>query len=65
METIKYYRGRNPALRVVISYQKYVEDWKNLHIKFEEYFKGEYRLVEWEDFDEDYRDKHIGVIYID
>jgi hypothetical protein len=47
MNTIRYYKAANPQLKVMISYQKYVEDWKNLHLKFEEYFHGEFKIVDW------------------
>lgn len=43
MNTIKYYKDHNDKLKVVIAYQKYVQDWKNLKIKFEEYFPGEFK----------------------
>lgn len=46
METIKHYKETNPAMKVMISYQKYKEEWKNLEIKFSEYFGQEkYKLV--------------------
>lgn len=44
METIRWYRSKNPALKVMISFQKYKEEWKNLAVKFTEYFgKESYR----------------------
>lgn len=52
MDTIKYYRSQNPALKGMISYQKYVQEWKNLEIMFEKYFGKEgFKLVEWKDMD--------------
>ena len=47
MNTIKYFRGVNPKLKVMIAYQKYAQEWKNLEIKFDEYFKGLYKTVAW------------------
>lgn len=47
METIKYYRTVNPKLKVMIAYQRYVQEWKNLEIKFAQYFPGEFKTVPW------------------
>jgi hypothetical protein len=65
MQTIKWYKEKNPAMKLMISYQKYKEEWKNLEVKFSEYFgKESFKLVEWNDFDEDYRDQNIGILYM-
>jgi len=34
MNTIKYYKEINPKLQVIISYQNYKEEWKNMEVKF-------------------------------
>ena len=51
METIKYYKAVNPNLKVMISYQKNHEEWKNLYVKFKEYFGDKFGVVEWSDLD--------------
>jgi hypothetical protein len=56
MNTIQHYKQVNPKLQVMIAYQKYLQDWKNLLLKFNEYFKGMFSEVSWNDFDSDYRD---------
>ena len=36
----------------MIAYQKYHEEWKNLYIKFGEYFgEGQFGVVQWGEFD--------------
>lgn len=49
----------------MISYQNYPQEWKNLEVKFNEYFPGQFKTVDWNNFDEDYRDKNIGIIYME
>jgi hypothetical protein len=56
MNTIKNYKTVNPQLQVMISYQKYPQVWKNLAVKFKEYFGNKFSEMEWNDLDEDYRD---------
>lgn len=65
MNTIKHYKNKNSKLKVMISYQNYPQEWKNLEVKFNEYFPGQFKTVDWNNFDEDYRDKNIGIIYME
>ncbi len=51
MNTIKYYKSKNDKLKVMIAYQKYSDNSKNLEIQFKEYFGSEYGCVQWQDFD--------------
>ena len=64
MNTIRHYKNANPKMKVMIAYYKHTKEWKDLRVKFEEWFQGEYREVEWGDFDEEYRDEKIGIIYM-
>lgn len=47
MNTIRHYKTINPQLQVMISYQKYPQLWKNLAVKFSEYFEGQFCEVQW------------------
>lgn len=65
MMTLKYFRELNKDLKIVISYQKNKELWKNLEVQFAEHFqKQDYTTVAWNDFDYDYRDDGLGIIQI-
>ena len=47
MNTIKYFKEANSKMKVMVAYQKYNQEWKNLEDKFEQYFKGNFKTVAW------------------
>ena len=53
-------------MRVMISYQRNKEEWKNLYLKFVEWFGEEkVNFVKWGDMDDNYKDEHLGILYMD
>ncbi len=57
VKTLLHYKKQNPNLKIMISYQKYPDEGKNIEVQFRKYFGPErYGLVEWSKMDSDFRD---------
>lgn len=65
MNTLSYYKKHNPDLKIMVSYQKYREEGKNIEMQFRNVFgEGNYWLVGWGEMDEDFRDDGIGIVVV-
>ncbi len=47
MKTISHFLALNPQLKIMISFQKNKEQWKNFETCFKEHVGVQYRLIGW------------------